>query len=130
MPPILALVVNLTAAALLVLVGLRAKPEGGGGRAAAVTVLPLLSAGVLAFFVFSDDSYRDDGTSRWDAYRSDGGALAALFVVSLSAMAVSAALLAYSATRARGGLFRSTAVVAGLAAGLLSTATVIAFSAN
>jgi hypothetical protein len=30
----------------------------------------LLDAVLLAAFVFGEDSYRDNGTSRWDAYRS------------------------------------------------------------
>ena len=60
-----------------------------------LALLPLLAAALLAAYVFGEDSYRDNGTSRWDAYRSPGGALGPMFVLSLGLMTLSAALLTF-----------------------------------
>ena len=80
--------------------------------------------------VFGEDSYRDDGTSRWDAYRSPGGALGAMFVLSIALMVSGAALLAYSGLRNRTRVFRTTAFTCGLASLLVVTPTIIGFSTN
>jgi hypothetical protein len=53
---------------------------------AGLAVLPLLAAALLAAYVFGEDSYRGNGISRWDAYRSPGGALGPMFVLSLGLM--------------------------------------------
>ena len=45
-----------------------------------LALLPLLAAALLAAYVFGEDSYRGNGISRWDAYRSPGGALGPMFV--------------------------------------------------
>jgi hypothetical protein len=71
---------------------------------AGLALLPLLAAALLAAYVFGEDSYRDNGDSRWDAYRSPGGALGPMFVLSLGLMTLSAALLAFA------GLSRNTAL--------------------
>jgi hypothetical protein len=68
---------------------------------AGLALLPLIDAAVLVGFVFGEDSYRDNGISRWDAYR-----------------------------RGRRQLLASTACLAGTTALLLVTATIIGFSAN
>ena len=47
--------------------------------------------------------------SRWDAYRSPGGALGWTFVLSVALMAVCAAVLFYAGLRGRDGLLRVTA---------------------
>jgi hypothetical protein len=130
MAPFVVLLLNLLAAAALLFLGATTRRLRGPGRAALAGGLPLLSAVLLAVFVFGDDSYRDDGTSRWDAYRSPGGALGTLFVLSVMMMAACAALLVYSAVRARTGLFRWTALVAGVASLVLLTPTIIGFSSN
>jgi hypothetical protein len=101
-----------------------------GRRAAALAVLPLLDAGLLAAFVFGEDSYRGNDISRWEAYRSPGGALGPMFVLSLLVLASCAAVLALSALRHRQRPFRVTALAGGLAALLLITPTVVGFSAN
>lgn len=80
--------------------------------------------------MFGEDSYRGNGISRWDAYRSPGGALGTMFVLSVGLMVVSAALLAYAGLRGRNRLLRVTAFAAGITALLLLTPTSIGFSLN
>jgi hypothetical protein len=101
-----------------------------GRRTATLATLPLLNAGLLAAFVFGEDSYRRNDISRWEAYRSPGGALGPMFVGALLAMAACAALLVHSALLHRERTFRVSALVGGLTALLLITPTVIGFSAN
>jgi hypothetical protein len=131
-PPFLALLANTLVALSLFAVA------GGAGwltrgltrRRAAVAILPLLNAAFLSAYVFGEDSYRKNGISRWDAYRSPGGALGPMFVVSVALMAVCAALLAYFGLRIRNRPFRAIAFAAGLIALLLVTPTIIGFSTN
>ena len=101
-----------------------------GRRSAGLAALPLVDAALLSAYVFGEDSYRDNGTSRWNAYRSPGGALGPMFVLSVALMVACAALLAYFALRGRRGLFRSAALAGGLAALFLLTATIVGFTAN
>lgn len=101
-----------------------------GRRAATLAALPLLNAGLLAAFVFGEDSYRRNDISRWEAYRSPGGALGPMFVLSVVVMAACAALLAHSGLQHRVRTLRVTALAGGLTALLLITPTVVAFSAN
>ena len=96
----------------------------------ALAALPLLTAVLLAAYVFGEDSYRGNGISRWDAYRSPGGALGPMFVLSLALMAVCAALLLYAGLRSRHRLLRVVAFAGGLTSLGLLTATVIGFSNN
>jgi hypothetical protein len=72
-----------------------------GRRSAGLAALPLVDAALLSAYVFGEDSYRDNGTSRWDAYRSPGGALGPMFVASVALMVACAALLAYFALQGR-----------------------------
>ena len=99
-------------------------------RSAALAALPLVTAVLLSVYVFGEDSYRGNGISRWDAYRSPGGALGPMFVASVALMVVCAALLFYAGLRNRRGLLRLTAFVGGLASLVLVTATIIGFSSN
>jgi hypothetical protein len=125
------LLVNILVALSLLAVGSSRRWIGASPRlASALVVLPLLNAALLAAYVFGEDSYRDDGTSRWDAYRSPGGALGAMFVVSIALMVSGAALLAYSGLRNRTHVFRTTAFSCGFGALLLVTPTIIGFSTN
>jgi hypothetical protein len=96
----------------------------------ALAALPLLTAVLLAAYVFGEDSYRRNGISRWDAYRSPGGALGPMFVLSLALMAVCAALLLYAGLRSRRRLLRVTAFAGGLTSLGLLTATTIGFNNN
>jgi hypothetical protein len=104
--------------------------HAAGRSVAGLAALPLLDAALLSAYVFGEDSYRDNGTSRWDAYRSPGGALGSMFVLSVALTVACAALLAYFALRGRRGLFRSAALAGGLAALFLLTATIVGFTAN
>jgi hypothetical protein len=90
----------------------------------------LLNAGVLAAFVFGEDTYRDHGISRWDAYRSPGGALGFLFIASVAGLLLIAAVLAYAEVRRSPRLFRA-GTLGGIACALfLVVPTVIGFSTN
>jgi hypothetical protein len=90
----------------------------------------LLNAGVLVAFVFGEDTYRDHGISRWDAYRSPGGALGVLFIASVAGLLLVAAVLAYAEVRRSPRLFRA-GTLSGIACALfLVVPTVIGFSTN
>jgi len=101
-----------------------------GYKAAALAALPLLDAALLSAYVFGEDDYRNNGVSRWDAYRSPGGALGPMFILSIALMVACAALLAYFAIRGRRYLFRSTAGAGALVALFLFTVTIAGFSLN
>lgn len=92
--------------------------------------LPLLNAALLSAFVFGEDDYRDNGSSRWNAYRSPGGALGSMFVASVVLMAACAACLGYASFRGRRPLLRTAAVAGGLVALFLVNATIVGFTAN
>jgi hypothetical protein len=130
-PPSAVVLVNLVVALLLVAVACIGRlTRGRGRRSALVAALPLVTAGVLTAYVFGEDSYRGNGISRWDAYRSPGGALGPMFVLSVGLMVVSAALLAYAGLRGRRRLLRLTALAAAITALLLVTSTAIGFNLN
>jgi hypothetical protein len=94
------------------------------------SALLLLNAALLATYVFSEDTYRDNGVNRWDAYRSPGGALGPMFVASITAMCLFAALIAYARLSSNPGLFRWSALAGGLCALFLVTPTLAGFSLN
>jgi hypothetical protein len=118
---------NVLIAGVLLVVAAQGRPTR---RTALLAVLPALSACLLAIYVFGEDSYRDDGTSRWDAYTSGGGAAGEMFVLSIALMGACAVLLAASALLGRRRLLQASAVVGGLGALVLVNATIFAFSAN
>jgi hypothetical protein len=125
--PIMVLLINILVGLTLLVVGssrrwIRASPR----LLSVLAALPVLNAALLAAYVFGEDSYRH----RWEAYRSPGGALGPMFVLSLALMVAGAALLAYAALGTRTRLFRSTALSCGLGAQLLVTPTIIGFSTN
>lgn len=99
-------------------------------RSVALAALPLLTAVLLALYVFGEDSYRGNGISRWEAYRSPGGALGPMFVVSVGLMVGCAALLFYASLRGRDRLLRVTALAGGLISLALVTATIAGFTLN
>mgnify|MGYP006315691637 CR=1 FL=1 len=96
----------------------------------AFTILPLLFATLLAAYVFGEDSYRGNGISRWDAYRSPGDDLGVLFVVTMLALIGCSGALGYAALRDRRWQFASWAFVTVSGAMLLMFATFIGFSNN
>lgn len=93
-------------------------------------LLPLLNGALLAAYVFGEDSYRDNGISRWEAYRSPNGALGPMFVLSVGVMVLCAALLIYAALRASGRLLGATALGGGIACIVLVLPTIAGFSLN
>ena len=93
-------------------------------------LLPLLNGALLAAYVFGEDSYRDNGISRWEAYRSPNGALGPMFVLSVGVMGLCAALLFYAALRASRPLLRATALGGGVACIVLVIPTIAGFSLN
>lgn len=96
----------------------------------ALAVLPLLTAVLVTVYVFGEDSYRGNGISRWDAYRSPGGALGPMFVLSVALMVGCAALLFYAGLQGRDRLLRATALAGGLTSLGLVTATIAGFTLN
>jgi hypothetical protein len=90
----------------------------------------LLDAVFLAAFVFGEDSYRDNGISRWDAYRSGWDALGPMFVVSMVVLIGCSVLLAVATLRDRGRHFSAAAAVVVIAAVFLVVPTIIGFSSN
>jgi hypothetical protein len=129
MTPGLTLLINEGIGVVLVAagnVGLLARSR----RSAVLASLPLSAAAVLSLYVFGEDSYRHSGISRWDAYRSPGGALGSMFVLSVALLAACGAALAYAGVRERQRVFRVAAVAGGLASLILVTVTIIGFSGN
>ncbi len=123
--------VNVLIALLLLAVAISGRlTQGRSPGWAALAALPLLTAGLLIAYVVGEDSYRGNGASRWEAYRSPGGALGPMFVLSVGVMVAAAALLAYAGLGGRDRLLRATAFTAGLIALLLLTPTAIGFSLN
>jgi hypothetical protein len=129
-PGFVLLVSVLVGAVLLVIAGNGRLVQMLSRRSAALAALPLVTGVLLTVYVFGEDSYRGNGISRWDAYRSPGGALGPMFVASVVLMVVCAALLLYAGLRGRGRLLRLTALVGGLASLVLVTATIIGFNSN
>src|SRR4051794_1726406 len=97
---------------------------------AAVALVPVALAALLVVYVAMEDTYRDDGTSRWQAYRSPGGALGPLFVASLTLLAVCAVALAGTGLTHRSRAYRLTALLGVLAVFLVVLPTVAGFSVN
>lgn len=130
-PPVLALLANLAVGVLLIVVSSSPRITNvPGRRSAALAALPLLTAAVLGVYVSGEDSYRGNGISRWDAYRSPGGALGSMFLLSVGLMVACAAGLAYAGLGAKVRLFRVVAFAGGLTSLTLLTATIVGFSAN
>jgi hypothetical protein len=129
-PGVVLLMSVLASAGLLVIAGNRRLLHVLARRSAALAALPLVTAVLLIVYVFGEDSYRGNGISRWNAYRSPGGALGPMFVASVALMFVCAALLLYAGLRGRDRLLRLTAFVGGLASLMLVPATIIGFSSN
>ncbi len=122
-------------ASLLLLVVAASAFRGMSGRrrslaAFPLALLPVLPAGVLSVYVFGEDSYRGNGISRWDAYRSPGGALGPMFVVTIALLCACGLLIFYSCRRGNVRLLRGAALVGGLTSAVLVTATTIGFTAN
>jgi hypothetical protein len=119
------------AAALLLAAAAAAAPVRRAGRlAAAAALVPAAVAALLVVWVLSEDTYRRNGISRWDAYRSPGGALGPLLVVSVVLLGLCAAALAVCAFVRRDRLYRLTALLGTLVVCFLAVPAVIGFSVN
>jgi hypothetical protein len=130
-PSQLVLLANfLVALALLAVAARESLVRWLSGRSVTVAALPLLTAVLLTLYVFGEDSYRGNGISRWDAYRSPGGALGPMYVLSVALMAGCAVLLFYAGLCNRHRLFRVSAFVGGLTALALVTPTILGFTLN
>jgi hypothetical protein len=130
-PTQLVIVVNFVTAAVLIAAVTSDRVVRLFSRLGALlALLPLLNGALLAAYVFGEDSYRDNGVSRWEAYRSPGGALGPMFVLSLAILALCAGILIFAALRARRARFRAAALGGGIACLLLVTPTVAGFSLN
>jgi hypothetical protein len=118
------------AAALLLAAAAAAPVRRAGRLAAAAALVPAAVAALLVVWVLSEDTYRRNGISRWDAYRSPGGALGPLLVVSVVLLGVCAAALAGCALARKDRLYRVTALLGTLVVCFLAVPAVIGFSVN
>jgi hypothetical protein len=125
-------VINLALWLGLVALGAGAGWLGGpsGRTGLLLALLPVAAAVNLTVFVFSEDDYRGNGIRRWDAYYSPGGAIHALYVISIVASGVLAGLLVFAGATGRRRLLGVGAIAGGLAAGVLMTITMIGYSLN
>jgi hypothetical protein len=131
MSPEALLLVNFLTASLLLLAGISRRVTGRlSNGVVALAVFPLVNAVLLTAYVFGEDSYRQNGISRWDAYRSPGGALGPMLVLSLALMGACAALLLYAALRRKPQLLRVVAWSGAFACLALITPTILGFSLN
>jgi hypothetical protein len=97
---------------------------------AAAALVPVGLAVLLVLYVAGDDTYRADGTSRWEAYRSPGGALGPLFAASLVLLGGCAVALVATALSRRPRAYRLTALLGALAIVLVVLPTIAGFSLN
>ena len=95
-----------------------------------LAAFPLAMAVLLCVYVFGEDDYRDTGISRWDAYRSPGGALGPMFVLSVALLTTCAVLIVVATRRGDERLSFAASLLGGLGSFGLVTATIIGFTAN
>jgi hypothetical protein len=128
-PPIVVIAADVLVVLCPLLV-LRAGGSGWTARSRLLPALPLASIALLLLFVFGEDSYRGNGITRWDAYRSPGGALEPMFLATVGLMGLAAGSMVVGVLQHRRRLIRASAQGAALVALLLGIPTVIGFSAN
>ena len=129
MPPIVVVAADLLVAASPLLLARLGDPPWGV-RPLLVPALTLGSVALLVAFVFGEDSYRGNGISRWDAYRSPGGALGPMFFVTVVLLTSCAGAMVVAVMRRRRRLLQVSAVGAAVVALLLGIPTAIGFSVN
>jgi hypothetical protein len=100
------------------------------GRGAVLAALPLGMAALLTAYVFGEDSYRDNGISRWDAYTDPGGALGGMYVLSVALSLACAALVAHAARLRTRGLWKATLLAGGILDLAVLTPTIVGFNSN
>jgi hypothetical protein len=128
-PPIVVIAANVLVALCSFLLT-RVGGSGWRARTRLLPALPLASLALLLVFVFGEDSYRRNGISRWDAYRSPGGALEPMFFATVALMTLAAGSMIFAVVQHRRRLMRASALGAAVVALLLGIPTVIGFSAN
>ena len=129
MPPVVPFAATVVVALCPLLVP-RDSASAWVARTCLLLAVPLAYVALLFAYVFGEDSYRRNGISRWDAYRSPGGALEPMFwaTVALMVLAVGAMMLAI--VQRRGRLIRASAIGAVAVALLLGIPTLMGFSLN
>jgi hypothetical protein len=129
MPPIVVIVANVLVA-LFLFVLTTVGESHWRSRARLLPALPLASVALLFVFVFGEDSYRRNGISRWDAYRSPGGALEPMFIATVALLTLAAGSMILAVVQRRRRLLRASALGAAVVALLLAVPTVVGFSSN
>jgi hypothetical protein len=99
-------------------------------RTRLLPVAPLVYVALLFAYVFGEDSYRGNGISRWDAYRSPGGALEPMFFATVALMVLANGFMILAAARQQGRLMRASTVGATVVAMFLGIPTIMGFSLN
>ena len=99
-------------------------------RTCLLLAVPLAYVALLFVYVFGEDSYRGNGISRWDAYRSPGGALEPLFWATVALMVLAVGSMVLAIAQRRGRLLRASAIGAVAVALLLGIPTLMGFSLN
>ena len=129
MPPIVVVAANVLVGACPLLLtrvdGLSWRP-----RTRLLPALPIVSVVLLLVLVFGEDSYRGNGISRWNAYRSPGGALEPMFFATVALMTLAAGSMILAVVQRRYRLMRASVLGAAAVALLLGIPTVIGFSGN
>jgi hypothetical protein len=95
-----------------------------------LAAFPVVTSVLLCVYVFGEDSYRGNGISRWEAYRSPGGALGSMFVLSVLLLALCAALIVVGSRLVSRRLLAATMLAGGLVSLALVTATILGFTLN
>jgi hypothetical protein len=128
-PPIVVIVANAVVALCPFLLRRVGEPVWRA-RTVLLPALPLASVVLLVAFVFGEDRYRGNGISRWDAYRSPGGALEPLFFATVALITLAAGVMIVAVVQHKARLLRASTLGAAAVALLLGIPTVIGFSSN
>jgi hypothetical protein len=128
-PPVIPLVATVVVA-LCPLVVPRVSAPGWGARTCLLPAVPIAYVALLFAYVFGEDSYRGNGISRWDAYRSPGGALEPMFWATVALMVLAAGSMLLAIVQHRGRLMRASTLGATAVALFLGIPTLMGFSLN
>lgn len=129
MPPVVPLLATVLVALCPFFVP-RVSPPEWSARTGLLSAVPLAYLALLFAYVFGEDSYRGNGISRWDAYRSPGGALEPMFWATVALMVVAAGSMLLAIVQHRGLLMRASAVGATVVTLFLGIPTLLGFSLN
>jgi hypothetical protein len=128
-PPVVPLLATVLVALCPFFVPRVSAPESSA-RTGLLPAVPLAYLALLFAYVFGEDSYRGNGISRWDAYRSPGGALEPMFWATVALMIVAAGSMLLAIVQHRGRLMRASVLGATVVALLLGIPTLLGFSLN